>query len=158
MHLIYEMIGKHFTETTNEVKLRINHVWINRTRPIPPFYMYQFLLNLFKKWNTCNLTFSFGLGYLIFHHFWWLLKSSNSYNFPPQCKNCSPVDDKSGLSFNQSILTDMSQGSFWTLNALIDNAMDLFNFPLRFHQVCTRQLLYFISSLLPPRLLTVSSE
>ena len=30
----HEMIGKHFTETSNKVELRINHVRINRVRPV----------------------------------------------------------------------------------------------------------------------------
>ena len=28
------MIGKHFTESLNKVELQINHVQINRTRPV----------------------------------------------------------------------------------------------------------------------------
>ena len=34
MHFKHEMIGKHFTETSNEVELRINRVRINPARPV----------------------------------------------------------------------------------------------------------------------------
>ena len=34
MYLKHEIIGKHFTETSNKVRLRINHVRINRTPPV----------------------------------------------------------------------------------------------------------------------------
>ena len=34
VHFNYEMIGKHFTETSNKVELRINYVRINLTRPV----------------------------------------------------------------------------------------------------------------------------
>ena len=42
------MIGKHFTETSNKVELRINHVRINRVRPV---FMYIFFLILV----TCDV-------------------------------------------------------------------------------------------------------
>ena len=32
------MIGKHFTETSNKVELRINHVQIKRARPVIQFW------------------------------------------------------------------------------------------------------------------------
>ena len=34
MHFRHCMIGKHFTETSNKVEFRINHVLINCTRPV----------------------------------------------------------------------------------------------------------------------------
>ena len=34
MHFKHEMIGKHFTETSNKVELRINRFPINRARPV----------------------------------------------------------------------------------------------------------------------------
>ena len=34
MHFKHEIIGEHFTETSNKVELRINHVRINRARPV----------------------------------------------------------------------------------------------------------------------------
>ena len=35
IHFKHEMIGIHFTQTLNKVELRINHVRINRARPVP---------------------------------------------------------------------------------------------------------------------------
>ena len=34
VHFKHEMIGKHFTETSNKVELRINRVRVNRARPV----------------------------------------------------------------------------------------------------------------------------
>ena len=34
MHFKHEMIGKHFTETSNKVELRINRIRINRSRRV----------------------------------------------------------------------------------------------------------------------------
>ena len=36
MHFKHEMIGKHFTETSNKVELRINRVRISYARPVKP--------------------------------------------------------------------------------------------------------------------------
>ena len=42
MHFKHEMIGKHFTETSNKVELRINRVRINRAQPV--LYSAAFLM------------------------------------------------------------------------------------------------------------------
>ena len=34
VHFKHELIGKHFTETSNKVELRINRVRTNRVRPV----------------------------------------------------------------------------------------------------------------------------
>ena len=34
VHFKHEMMGKHFTETSNKVELRINHVLITRALPV----------------------------------------------------------------------------------------------------------------------------
>ena len=34
------MIAEHFTETLNKMELRINHVWINRARPVQQSYLH----------------------------------------------------------------------------------------------------------------------
>ena len=39
VHFKQEVIGKHFTETSNKVELRINRIRINRTQPVSSTYM-----------------------------------------------------------------------------------------------------------------------
>ena len=42
------MIAKHFTKTSNKVELQINHVRINRARPVHDDYCAFLIINLSK--------------------------------------------------------------------------------------------------------------
>ena len=49
VHFRHEMIGKHFTEILNKVELRINHVRINRDRPVKQFILLWIYLSYLHR-------------------------------------------------------------------------------------------------------------
>ena len=52
------MLAKHFTETSNKVKLRINHVRINHAQPVLDFRIFRIItLFRFSKYGAQEKTY-----------------------------------------------------------------------------------------------------
>ena len=70
MHFKHEMIGKHFKETSNKVKLRIN-----RARPVPLVSCFQWInWSLADASDTINSLETFSIG---LYNYYWLFKFYN---------------------------------------------------------------------------------